>query len=80
MEFKIPGTIVKEHKDLHAGLHRVIRSDGEIGRAAEDVLEVLHEHFDKEEKYALPPLLLLSSLAQDQVYSDMSKIPLLHQR
>ena len=74
MEFKIPSTIVKEHKDLHAGLHRAIRSGGEIGKAAEDVLEVLHEHFDKEEKYALPSLSLLSSLAQGQVSSDMSKI------
>lgn len=74
MEFKIPSTIAKEHKDLHTGLHRAIRSGGEIGKAAEEVLEVLHEHFDKEEKYALPPLSLLSLLAQGQVSSDMSKI------
>lgn len=74
MELKIPSTIVKEHKELHAGLHKAIRSGGEIGKAAEDVLELLHEHFDKEEKFALPPLSLLSLLAQGKISSEMAEI------
>ncbi len=74
MEFKIPSTIVKEHKELHAGLHKAIRSGGEIGKVAEEVLELLHEHFDKEEKFALPPLSLLPLLAQGNISSDVAKI------
>ncbi|MGI0045618.1 MAG: hypothetical protein ACREBB_00310 [Nitrosotalea sp.] len=74
MDFMIPSSITHEHKNLHAGLHKAIRSGGNIGKAAEDVLEVLHEHFDKEEKYALPPLSLLSLLACDKISLDMKDI------
>lgn len=77
MEFEIPSTIMYEHKILHAGLHKVIRSDGNIGKAAEDVLQIFHEHFDKEEKYVLPQLSLLSLLAEDKISSEMKEmIPL----
>jgi len=38
-----------------------------VGDAAKAVAKVLHEHFVKEEEFALPPLGLLSGLAQDKL-------------
>jgi hypothetical protein len=67
MTFEIPTPLKLEHDELHADLVKATQADGRVGDAAKVVAKVLHEHFVKEEEFALPPLGLLSALARDQV-------------
>ena len=45
-----------EHDELHADLVKATKAGGQAGEAAKAVAKVLHNHFHKEEEYALPPL------------------------
>jgi hypothetical protein len=74
MEFNIPHTMQAEHEDLHAELEKAIASGGETGVAARKVAEALHSHFEREEKYALPPLGLLPALAEGRINSEMTQV------
>ncbi len=71
MELKIPTSLKSEHNELHAELARATKIKGTLGESAKIVAKVLHPHFEKEEEYALPPLGLLSSLAEGKVTPDM---------
>lgn len=75
MQFRIPESLKQEHEELHTELKNAIRIGGKLGEAAKAVAEALHPHFIKEEEYAMPPLGLLSALAQgERVTSDMKNI------
>lgn len=74
MKFEIPHPLKVEHEELHEELAQGTMAGGIIGKAAKDVAEVLHPHFLKEEEYALPPLGLLSVLAQGQVIPEMREV------
>ena len=73
MTFQIPNSIRAEHAELHHQLEDAIKSGGNTGAAAQIVADRLHAHFEKEEAYALPPLGLLSPLAQGKVSEDMKR-------
>jgi hemerythrin superfamily protein len=70
MTFTIPIPLTREHEELHAELVTATQAGGRVGEAAKAVAKVLHDHFMKEEEFALPPLGLLSALARDQVGED----------
>lgn len=72
MEFRIPEPLKTEHGELHAELAKIVEEGGEIGDAARAVAQILHPHFEKEEEYALPPLGLLSPLAEGKVTPEMA--------
>ena len=55
MSPKIPESLKLEHEQLHADLVRATKAGGKTGEAAKAVAKVLHEHFIKEEEFALPP-------------------------
>lgn len=74
MQFKIPESLKREHEELHAELKNAIKSGGKVGDAAKTVANVLHPHLVKEEEYALPPLGLLSTLAEGKVTSEMKDV------
>lgn len=74
MKFETPNALKLEHDELHDELRKAINEGGEIGEAAKAVAKVLHEHFLKEEEYALPPLGLLEVLAQDKVDVSMKEV------
>ena len=74
MKFPVPEALKAEHAELHTELEQAIQSGGKTGQAAKAVAEVLHPHFVKEEKYALPPLGLLHDLASGTVAPDMAAI------
>jgi len=63
MEFNIPQSLKLEHEELHAELTRATQVSGKIGDSAKAVAKILHPHFRKEEEYEMPPLGLLSLLA-----------------
>lgn len=74
MDLKIPQALKVEHEELHSELAQATRAGGKIGEAAKAVAQLLHPHFVKEEEYALPPLGLLSVIAEGQVPSDTERI------
>lgn len=74
MKFKIPESLKHEHEELHAELKNAIKAGGKVGEAAKAVADVLHPHFMKEEKYAMPPLGLLSALAEGRVTPEMRDV------
>jgi hypothetical protein len=74
MEFAVPQSLRAEHEELHAELVKGTKESGMVGEAAEAVAKVLHPHFLKEEEYALPPLGLLSPLAEGRVTPDLEAV------
>ena len=74
MEFIIPKSLKLEHENLHAELVMATKVGGEIGDSAKTVARILHPHFVKEEEYAMPPLGLLSSLAEGKVNIEMKNV------
>jgi hypothetical protein len=60
-----------EHEELHRELRKATKEKGPLGDAAKAVAEVLHPHFVKEEEYAMPPLGLLSVMAEGRVSARM---------
>lgn len=74
MTFAIPSPLKLEHEELHAELVRATQAGGRVGEAAKEVARVLHDHFVKEEEFALPPIGLLSSLARGEVDDNMKSV------
>ncbi len=74
MEFRIPQPLKSEHEELHAELVKAAQAGRKIGEAAKAVAKLLHPHFEKEEEYALPPLGLLSVLAEGKVTPEMGEV------
>ena len=74
MQFTIPEPMKLEHDELHAELVRATKERGKIGEAARAVAKVLHDHFVKEEKYAIPPLGILQQLVQGTVAGEMREV------
>lgn len=70
-EFNIPESLKAEHAELHEELEKATEAGGKVAETAKVVAKLLEAHFVKEEEYALPPLGLLSSLAQGKVTPDM---------
>ena len=74
LELKVPQSLQAEHAELHQELAKAIGAGGKVAETAKVVAELLHAHFVKEEEYALPPLGLLSSLAEGKVTPEMRKV------
>jgi hypothetical protein len=74
MTFQIPTPLKLEHEELHGELVRATKAGGKTAEAAKAVAKVLHDHFVKEEEFALPPVGLLSVLAQGKVDEEMRSV------
>ena len=74
MHFRIPSPLKTEHEELHEELANATRLPGPVGDAARGVAKALHEHFQKEEEFALPPLGLLVAIAEDKILPEMSEV------
>lgn len=68
---RIPSSVEAEHGELRTELAQLTHSGGKTADAAQKLQEELRPHFEKEEKYALPPLGLLAPLSQGEATSDM---------
>jgi len=77
---KVPESLKQEHEELHAELARAIKAGGKTGEAAKDVAKVLHDHFVKEEEFALPPIGLLAALARGEVAKEMRGVLIMTER
>jgi hypothetical protein len=74
MKFEIPKPLKAEHDELHDELRRATKAGGRTGEAANAVAKLMHPHFVKEEEYALPPLGLLTVLAQGRFEPGMAEV------
>jgi hypothetical protein len=63
MKLEIPEPLAIENEELHAELADAARAGGAVGEAALAVARVLHSHFQREARFAMPPLSLLRPLA-----------------
>lgn len=70
-DFEIPSSLKEEHDELHLSLVKFTKLPGKTGAAAKELASVLHPHFVKEEKYALPILGLLPALAEGKASDEM---------
>jgi hypothetical protein len=71
---RIPKALVAEHEALHAELVKLTLRRGKVGEAARTVATLLHPHFVKEEEFALPPLGLLTEIAEGRVKPEMKDV------
>lgn len=72
MDIKIPQALVKDHIELQAEIEKAIKEGGMVGQAAAKLKEVLKPHIVHEEKFALPPLGLLSKLVAGKLEDEMN--------
>ena len=69
-----PPSLTIEHSQLHAELTRATREPGALGESAFEVAQLIHAHFEKEERYMLPPLALLAKLAWSGASAEMAAL------
>lgn len=74
MNFIIPKPLKIEHEELHAQLFKATQEEGEVGLSAKVVAKILHNHFIKEEEYAIPPLGLLTALSKGIITNEMTSV------
>jgi hypothetical protein len=80
MKPRIPESLKLEHEELHAELARATKAGGKTAEAAKAVAGVLHNHFLKEEEFALPPIGLLAALARGEVNEEMRDVLVMTER
>ena len=64
-KLSIPSSLQIEHAQIHEELSALLRLGGKTGEAAKAVADALHEHFEAEEEFAMPPLGALQDLAMN---------------
>ncbi len=64
MKTKVPKAIQNGHEQLSDELKAIIAQGGKVGEKAKELSDSMKIHFEKEEKYALPPLGLLLALSE----------------
>ena len=74
MTGKIPKLLKSEHKKLYAELVRATKAGGKTGGRAKAVAKILHDHFVKEEEFALPPIGLMAALGGGKVDGEMRSV------
>jgi hypothetical protein len=74
MTFQIPQSLKLEHEELHHEVVKATKAGGSVGEAGKAVAKFLHEHFVKEEEFALPPIGLLPALARGDVDTNMKNV------
>jgi hypothetical protein len=74
MKFTIPLPLQREHEALHDRLRQATQADGDVGEAAKALARLMHAHFVKEDRIALPPLGLLTALARGEVTDEMAEV------
>lgn len=80
LPFGIPNTMREEHEELHSELRKATKMPGPVGKAAKNVAEVLHPHFEKENELALPIIGITRELGEGKSSEDFTKASDLYER
>jgi len=74
MNYEIPSSVRQEHEALHDRLRQATQVDGEVGESAKALARLMHPHFMKEDRIAMPPLGLLAALAGGDATPEMAGV------
>lgn len=74
MKYDIPTPLQQEHEQLHEQLRQATQAGGEVGELAKTLAGLMHPHFVKEDRIALPPLGLLMALARGEAGAEMADV------
>jgi iron-sulfur cluster repair protein YtfE (RIC family) len=74
MKYQIPQPLRQEHEALHGQLRLAAQAGGEVGERAQALAKLMHPHFVKEDRIALPPLGLLAALARGDIGPEMAGV------
>lgn len=74
MKPEIPSSLSLGHEELNKKLKGLIKLGGKTGQAAKRAEKLMHAHFDRQEKYVLPPLGLLQSLADGKLPENVRSV------
>lgn len=74
MKLDIPASLLREHEQLQEELVNAGKVGGKTGEVARELTALMEPHFQKEEKYALPPLGVLTVVASGEVTPEMREI------
>lgn len=74
MNIEIPKPLQDEHEALHEQLRKATQAEGEVGSRAKTLASLMHPHFVKEDRIALPPLGLLGALARGDATPEMASV------
>jgi hypothetical protein len=74
MKPQIPQLLKSEHKELDGELVRATKAGGKTGERAKALTKVLHNHFLREEEFALPLIGLMALLMRGQVDQEMRSV------
>lgn len=72
--FQIPKSMEIEHEAIHSHLFELTKAGGRTGEAAQKLASMLDPHFQKENRYALPPLGLLVQLSEGKFDCGMTAV------
>ena len=73
MTLHIPEPLKIEHDELHSELVQATRAPGAVGAAALEVARLMEPHFEREERFALPPLGILADVVRGARRADMDE-------
>lgn len=79
-EIAIPSSLKSEHDQIHEELSALLKLGGKTGAAAKAVANALHEHFEAEEEYAMPPLAALQLLAMNAPVPHLDQIVMMSEK
>ena len=68
---QVPQSIRLQHEQIVSRLASLAKGKGPVAAAAQKAVNVLKDHYAKEEQFVLPPLGLLPRLAKGEVSKDM---------
>lgn len=69
-----------EHEELHRELAKATKIRGKVGEEAKKVARVLHPHFEKENRLALPVIGVVRELAEGKASQDFPRALELHEK
>ena len=73
MTLHIPEPLKIEHDELHSELVQATKAPGAVGAAALEVARLMEPHFEREERFALPPLGILADVVRGAHRADMDE-------
>ncbi|HMK46105.1 MAG TPA: hypothetical protein VK436_05720 [Methanocella sp.] len=67
MRPKVPGVLDEEYESLYNDLKNAANTQGYVGDAAKDAFRLLQPHYQKDHEFALPPLKLIATIANENI-------------